>query len=50
MSERATDPVPFSSEHQEVAADEFELENLTPADKREIRRTRRAPSPDGSTW
>ncbi|WPJ93801.1 hypothetical protein [Corynebacterium sp. UMB2355A] len=36
MSERATDPVPFSSEHQEVAADEFELENLTPADKREI--------------
>lgn len=50
MSERSTDPVPFSNEHQLVAADEFELENLTPADKREIRRTRRAPAPDGSTW
>lgn len=50
MSERSTDPVPFSNEHQRVSADEFELENLTVADKREIRRTRRAPAPDGSAW
>lgn len=44
-----TDPEPFSAEHQLSAADEFELDNLTEADKREITKTRKAPAPDGGT-